>query len=669
MSQQKNTIQLKSVIIRGFRSIESADINLKEKEPLILVGKNDSGKSNILKAFKFLGGEENNFKSIDKKMMSESDDFYVDFYCDVDDSYLSEKLKVIIEKAIHNNKKDLVFSNKNNLDYCVSRLKKIECTFHVDQDQKQFYCENLGDAINSGWYELVSTVFNTHYNIGGVVKYIKLDKFQFDENHSLEDFENSGDIKEVKLNDIVSYMLTALIPDINKLLPVVTEWNYNEKSHNLPNFVVKQDFANDPNICHPLKNIFRIAGYDIKGIQTKFQECESHPHKIQHYDGFFKKINDKINEYIQNSWGSYKEEYSHVKIEIKDYDSKITINVSDAQNPYAFEVRSEGFKRFISFLLMQAIVLDESKYSDRQNILIIDEPETGLHPSGARDLKNKLKKMAEKNIIVYSTHSPFMMDEKTISNNLIVTKTEEATEVKIIKECGVVGAELVYNAVGFSIYDDLKLENMIFEGRSDKKIIELVVAEAKDWENIGRAFMDGCSEIKNVTNMLDLGARKYIILSDADTDGKAGQKRFKDSSIWYTYKDLGFDHITIEDFIKNDFITKELKSISNIDAVFIEKYTFPIEFDQNIFKNICEPITREIANISFDKMEEIKKILILAYKKECADRNMYKDLVNLVTNGIIPTLKNKLSEKSKKINLETGELNKVLDAFKAKLSI
>ena len=65
-------IKLTTINIKGFRSIEEIDINLNRKAPLILVGKNECGKSNIIKAFYLLSGE-GKFDMDDEKIMSEID--------------------------------------------------------------------------------------------------------------------------------------------------------------------------------------------------------------------------------------------------------------------------------------------------------------------------------------------------------------------------------------------------------------------------------------------------------------------------------------------------------------------------------------------------------------------------------------------------------------------
>ena len=105
-------------------------------------------------------------------------------------------------------------------------------------------------------------------------------------------------------------------------------------------------------------------------------------------------------------------------------------------------------------------------------LILIDEPEIGLHPSSAKDLKNTLIKLSQYNTIVYATHSISMIDTEIIENNLIISKEKENTTFEIAKEDGISPAENIFQAIGYSIYSELAKTNILLEGYSDKKILK-----------------------------------------------------------------------------------------------------------------------------------------------------------------------------------------------------
>ena len=59
----------------------------------------------------------------------------------------------------------------------------------------------------------------------------------------------------------------------------------------------------------------------------------------------------------------------------------IKCSVSE-KNDFSFQKRSDGFKKFVAFLLT---VSTKSRMGDLKNTLVlVDEPDSGLHPSGAQ---------------------------------------------------------------------------------------------------------------------------------------------------------------------------------------------------------------------------------------------------------------------------------------------
>jgi AAA15 family ATPase/GTPase len=110
----------------------------------------------------------------------------------------------------------------------------------------------------------------------------------------------------------------------------------------------------------------------------------------------------------------------------------LVAGIEDESNHYELSQRSDGFKRFVTFLLMVSAEA-ESKLL-RDTVLLIDEPEVGLHPTGSRYLMDELIDISRDNYVVFSTHSIFMIDSKIIKRHLIVRKRNEITETTEVSE-------------------------------------------------------------------------------------------------------------------------------------------------------------------------------------------------------------------------------------------
>ena len=82
--------------------------------------------------------------------------------------------------------------------------------------------------------------------------------------------------------------------------------------------------------------------------------------------------------------------------------------------------RSLGFRFFLSFAL--TLYAETETFTPHDYILLFDEPGLHLHPQGQKDLLKELRRLAKQNQIVYTTHSPFLIDRNEPSNAVLVRK-------------------------------------------------------------------------------------------------------------------------------------------------------------------------------------------------------------------------------------------------------
>ena len=86
------------------------------------------------------------------------------------------------------------------------------------------------------------------------------------------------------------------------------------------------------------------------------------------------------------------------------------------------ESRSKGFQWFFSFYL---VFLVESDEGHKDAILLLDEPGLHLHPTAQQELLAFFEKLCETNPLVYTTHSPFLIDGKHIHRVRPVTEDDQ----------------------------------------------------------------------------------------------------------------------------------------------------------------------------------------------------------------------------------------------------
>jgi energy-coupling factor transporter ATP-binding protein EcfA2 len=103
--------------------------------------------------------------------------------------------------------------------------------------------------------------------------------------------------------------------------------------------------------------------------------------------------------------------------------------VSDDKRPEDIELegRSSGLQWFLSFYL---IFLVESSGAHHDAILLLDEPGLSLHPIAQRDLSAFFENLARTNQLIYTTHSPFLVEPNRLDRvKAVYVKQDGATGV------------------------------------------------------------------------------------------------------------------------------------------------------------------------------------------------------------------------------------------------
>jgi hypothetical protein len=98
--------------------------------------------------------------------------------------------------------------------------------------------------------------------------------------------------------------------------------------------------------------------------------------------------------------------------------------VSDDLDPSEIELdqRSYGMQYFFSFYL---VFLEEAKGAHTNAILLLDEPGLHLHGTAQQKITKFLEKLAKQNQLLYSTHSPFMIDPDHLERVRVVYEGED----------------------------------------------------------------------------------------------------------------------------------------------------------------------------------------------------------------------------------------------------
>lgn len=182
-------------------------------------------------------------------------------------------------------------------------------------------------------------------------------------------------------------------------------------------------------------------------------------------------------------------------------------------------------------------------------------------------------------------------------------------------------------------------KNIIFEGWNDKYLFSVALQGASTtlknkYKDFGICHAKGVGTIKTITPMIELAQRDCIIVSDSDKAARDQQKIYKQDKgfgEWKTYKDIdeSLEAITGEDFLKNEFITKQVKSVlSGLSMPVFDDVTLT---DKNKLFNISKWLT-DNGMTSEQSKETINKIKTSIFEN-LKSQNI-EDSYNKILGGI-----------------------------------
>lgn len=216
--------------------------------------------------------------------------------------------------------------------------------------------------------------------------------------------------------------------------------------------------------------------------------------------------------------------------------------VSDDKRPEEIELegRSTGLQWFLSFYL---VFLVERADAHEDAILLLDEPGLSLHPLAQQDLSQFFDSLAIDNQIIYTCHSPFLVEADRLDRARKVYVDADGTS-KVTSDLRATGGDIaqrgaayaVHAALGLSVAESLLLgcEPVVVEGPSDQhyltaiKILLTASGRLKAERELVFPPAGGAKGVKVVASIL--GSRDDelpVALFDSDTQGNLTAKALR----------------------------------------------------------------------------------------------------------------------------------------------
>lgn len=540
-------MKLKSFQIKNYKSIiDTGEVTISANDNItVLAGQNESGKSSILEA---LNAFETGTFDADSKPFTTKGNLVQSVAC----TYQVDDGDLLVSQIID--------GLKDQYNFSVSEETPIV-------DEKKIKTIKEFTLTRSFPNTASKSELTINKNVFEIIKASILDK-DIEENITKEDGSTEKKIKKQKIYELKE-----------DDLPIIAEmfWShvspkiilFNDFCDLLPDQITLADLKNkkaDTKGYRAVKNLESILNLDFISLYAK-EDLEREAVRDEH--------NDILSVDFQKAWGQ--KIHNTNKIEVKyDFEKRGTDDISyvnfytetkDRQKLKPHQ-RSKGLIWFLSFWLE----LNAQDSTDQQLIILADEPGLYLHVKAQEDILKLFKKLAsEKHQIIYTTHSPNLIESKNLNRiNLVLndpkdgTILEPVTTSKIDSQNKQDALQPVANAIGFSV-SDFALSNgkksLILEGISDY-FYYLAMRKLLDRKE-DYTLVPGIGVRKQHTLIsfcIGYGIDWVAIFDDDSTRGSDSQKTFSD------IKDNLFDGDEVAAKSKM-YITSGISSIENMFSI------------------------------------------------------------------------------------------------------
>lgn len=419
----------------------------------------------------------------------------------------------------------------------------IKAIFTFSPEEKRDFISIHGDVLNDYDQVSITIAYDNKKRIGLSVNEEKWVKHYI--KNELPDSDNS--FKAKSLSELIEELNGIEDKTIfNECLAKLNQISSTELIIYLYNAFVKERipqvfFFDDYSIMkgHALLN--QIAGSAEPGMKTlndllvladvtpqELQNNANYEHHKANLEAIANEITDDVFKYwkqndqlevefdVHRPAGNNQQGEFHIRIKNKKH--RVTV---------PFDERSRGFVWFFSFLTAFKKLSED--YT--QLIILLDEPGLNLHASAQSDLLRFIEDvLAEDHQIIYTTHSPFMIDPQHIERVRTVEDLE-TSGVQVSSECLTVDKNTVFPmqaALGYSLAQTLFLgpNCLLVEGPSDLLYIQTLsnILTDKDMEPLSDSWVitpvGGADKLATFATLIGANELNICVLMDISKKDK-----------------------------------------------------------------------------------------------------------------------------------------------------
>ncbi len=305
------------------------------------------------------------------------------------------------------------------------------------------------------------------------------------------------------------------------------------------------------------------------------------------------------------------------------------------------EGRSRGLQWFFSFFL---VFLVESEDNHSNCILLLDEPGISLHPIAQIDLIKFFASLSQQNQLIYTTHSPFLVNPDNLSEVKAVFVDEKgltvvSSDLRKNEKTAEKSIYPVHAAIGLTISETLLLgcQPILVEGPSDQVYLQLIkncLINRGEYKNNKETVFIPSGGVKGMSTVISIVSGREnnlpYVLVDGDKAGRDKEKSLKDN----LYKNEKEKVISISEILgEGNFEIEDLFPQDELAKVFARKYRGKVTEDFDYLPRSNEAIIKQMED--FAEKNDYK--LELGWKVELSHdfQRVFTKIIGGFDNSII----------------------------------
>jgi predicted ATP-dependent endonuclease of OLD family len=493
--------------------------------------------------------------------------------------------------------------------------------YHINSDEKK-YLENLQASLG-----LSDETKEKILELGTAKKVSEAHPSEDVELQSVIDHINSTIVSEGfgwEKNIVDAYVTKKYIS------PRLPRFWYFDEYHELPSRVSIDAIRNNSitgeltkQQLETAKALFELAMIDVKELanSTNFESF------IAELEATSNDITDKIFEYWStNSNLSIEFKIDQINrpnnqlpekildIRVKNHRHRITLPLKS---------RSKGFNWFFSFIVWFSKIQDEK---DKNFILLLDEPGLNLHASAQADLLRFINDLSSDYQVVYSTHSPFMVELNGLHRVRTVYDSDAGSIISdAIQEKDPDTLFPLQAALGYDIAQNLFVSknNLLVEGPSDLNYLtfmsNLLESEGREGlrDDVTIIPVGGLDKVVSFVSLLRGSKLKISCLLDTFNNAKGAQR---------------LDGLIQSKIIKD----KHVRFFDEFAGDNYEKADIEDLFEKTEYLHILGEALPDHNGIAVSDLDDKKQTILLQLKAVLGGKgfNHYKPSQNLLSMGL-----------------------------------